>query len=118
MVVHFSDDHWPTLQHSVGRLLHDMQGVLTSQPLTRTWTVHEIHQAERLIAALRSDWETHCVQQQTVWEMEQLSGRLDAAACTVIRANVGAIRQHLIYILHDTAAALDFSGLSRRESRV
>lgn len=107
MVVHFSDTGWPQLQHSIDRLMLDMQVAIAGQPLTSTWTAREASQATDLLAELRSDWQTHRIRRQSLWSLEQLSSGLDAAACTVIRANVEEVRRHLVHILQDAVMALN-----------
>lgn len=107
MVVHFSDTDWPQLQHSIDRLMLDMQVAIAGQRLTSTWTMLEVSQATNLLAELWLDWQTHRIRRQSLSALEQLSGRLDVAACTVIRANVEEVRRHLVYILQDAVTALN-----------
>ena len=95
----------------MGQLLHDMQLALDAQPATRSWTARETRQAARLVAELRLDWQAHCVRHHTMSALEQLSARLDVAACTILRARLEAIRQHLAYLLHDAAMALEAGDL-------
>ncbi len=107
MVIHFNSVHCPHLHHSIERLFLNVEAALGAQPLTSTWTVGELHQATQLLAALRLDWQVHHIRHQHLSTFEQLSTNLDAAACTVIRANLEAVRQHLASVLHDMVTTLE-----------
>lgn len=110
MVVDFADAHWPHLQQTVTRLLDDMRTVVTTQPLTSTWTPDQVTQAQALLEDLGRDWHAHRIRQGTLTHLSELSGAMTVAGCTVMRANIEAIRGHLLLILEDTAAALHSKG--------
>lgn len=114
MVVDVSDAQWPHLQQSVTRLLDDMQTVVTTQPLTSTWTADDALQAQQHIQELGSDWDAHRIRQSTLKRLDELSGAMTVAGCTVMRANIEAVRSHLLLILEDTAAALHGTHTGRK----
>ncbi|GGR81478.1 hypothetical protein [Deinococcus sedimenti] len=101
-----ADAHWPRLEQTVTRALRDMNLVVARQPITRTWTAVEAAQARRLIQALHVDWDARRIRHETFTQLDHLSGRMSVAGCTVMRANLEALREQVRLILHDTATAL------------
>lgn len=106
MVVHFRGAQSRAVRHTVTGHLTQVRTVTAGAAITRTWTAAQAGEAALLLDQLTLDWRQGELDTRRLYRLEQLSAALDLTACTLLRAQLEAIRHCLATSLSDVVTEL------------